>query len=102
MIIFSSFVASLLLFAPAAHAGPSDDYAYAKGLQICLLSFGRNDNVANAALIHFNEIYGPEIFDAFVSDPSMEDRIIKKIEEMGYCYEWVKLVDQANYYRLPI
>ena len=59
------------MFAPAAYAGPSDDYAYAKGLQICLLAFGRNENTANTALMHFNEIYGQTIFEAFATDPSM-------------------------------
>ena len=100
--ILTSFTASLLLFAPAAYAGSSDEYAYAKVLQICILAFGRNENIANPALSHFNGIYGPTIFEAFATDPSMEDRIIKKIEDMGYYGEWIKLVEQTKNYRLPI
>ena len=93
--ILTTFAAFFLLYSPDAYAGSSDDYAYAKGLQICLLVFGRNQNVADAALGHFKAIYGFKIFVAFAIYPSMEDRIIKKIEEMGCCGEWVKLVEQV-------
>ena len=62
MNVVTAFATSLLLLVPAANAGYSDDYAYAKGLQICLLAFGRNENAANAALEHFNKIYSPTIF----------------------------------------